>query len=298
MNYTFSYDSTNDIARFTAAAGVWTPGTYTITVDNSAATGVKDVAGNPLAPNNTNLTTTFTVTVASAPSSPWQNQKNPLDVDGDGIVSPIDALIDINALNSNMGGPLPLPANPPPYYDVDGDGQLTPSDVIAIINYLNGQNVTPAVAMSTATPAASSAASPAADPAIAADMADAPSVAAAIGSAPVSTASTLAAPAAPVVSAIGEIGFALAAGGSSTATPAATTSAATTTAAVAAPTASGSAVSSGTISASSQTAAHDSAFDTASTDDDLELEAALADITSGKQLSPAGVWSDDLDYLI
>ncbi|HND54136.1 MAG TPA: Ig-like domain-containing protein, partial [Pirellulaceae bacterium] len=39
----------------------------------------------------------------------WQNSRNPLDVNADLFVSPIDALLVINYLNSHGAGPLPLP---------------------------------------------------------------------------------------------------------------------------------------------------------------------------------------------
>ncbi len=140
LNYLFSYDATNQIVRFTAAAGVWIPGTYTLTVNNAAANGVKDLAGNTLAANNAGGTTQFTITVSATGSSAWQNPTNNLDVNNDGVVSPIDALIDINALNAGKGGTLPLPATVPPYYDVNGDGILSPLDVLIIINFLNSQS--------------------------------------------------------------------------------------------------------------------------------------------------------------
>ncbi len=65
-DYIYSYDPTNHIIYLTAGAGVWTGGyTYTIDVDNSAATGIKDIAGNDLAANRPNGTTYFTVTLVA-----------------------------------------------------------------------------------------------------------------------------------------------------------------------------------------------------------------------------------------
>ena len=72
--------------------------------------------------------------------NPWTNPDNPLDVSGDGIISPLDALILINAINSRGPGPLPEPTqgfDPPPYYDTSGDGYLTAIDVLMLINELN-----------------------------------------------------------------------------------------------------------------------------------------------------------------
>ncbi|HND54077.1 MAG TPA: dockerin type I domain-containing protein, partial [Pirellulaceae bacterium] len=64
--------------------------------------------------------------------------RNPLDVDGDGFVAPIDALLVVNALN--RGETTPSQANgeqAPPYLDVDSDGVVAPIDVLQIVNYLN-----------------------------------------------------------------------------------------------------------------------------------------------------------------
>ena len=69
--------------------------------------------------------------------SSWHNYTLPADVNGDGRVSPIDALQAINRLNRFGPGPLPLPATPPPYYDVNGDGNLTALDALLVINILN-----------------------------------------------------------------------------------------------------------------------------------------------------------------
>ena len=73
---------------------------------------------------------------------PWQNPKNPLDVDGDNSVSPLDVLALINELNTN--GSRQLDANGPvqgvkTFFDVDGDGSISPLDVLGVINFLNTQ---------------------------------------------------------------------------------------------------------------------------------------------------------------
>jgi RHS repeat-associated protein len=70
----------------------------------------------------------------------WHNTRNPLDTNDDGRVSPIDALIVINALN--VGGTVRLPdllgeTSPPPYYDVNSDAYVSPRDALMVINYLN-----------------------------------------------------------------------------------------------------------------------------------------------------------------
>jgi len=81
--------------------------------------------------------------------SPWQNPTQALDVNNDSFVSPFDALLIINRLNTVGAGELP-PVDaehaPPPYYDTDGDGFLAPRDALLVINLLNGDDGPPALA--------------------------------------------------------------------------------------------------------------------------------------------------------
>jgi ELWxxDGT repeat protein len=70
--------------------------------------------------------------------SDWQNPRNPLDANYTGDVTPSDALVIINHLNSVGQGSLPSnPGVPPFWYDVNGDGSATPLDALRVINYLN-----------------------------------------------------------------------------------------------------------------------------------------------------------------
>jgi len=71
----------------------------------------------------------------------WRNPVNPHDVDGNGRVSPLDALIVISYLNSQFGdSTLPVtPGAPPPYYDVNGDDRCSAADVLMIVNFINAQ---------------------------------------------------------------------------------------------------------------------------------------------------------------
>ena len=70
------------------------------------------------------------------------------DVNRDGAVSPIDALIVINALRRNgvvtVGNQAVriLATNGGFYWDVSGDGSVSPIDVLQVINYLNRRNAT------------------------------------------------------------------------------------------------------------------------------------------------------------
>ncbi len=69
------------------------------------------------------------------------NLANPLDVNADGFVSPIDALSVINSLN--IGGSRKLNAagegevGSRIYIDVNADGAVSPMDVLMIVNHLN-----------------------------------------------------------------------------------------------------------------------------------------------------------------
>ncbi|WP_145101591.1 tandem-95 repeat protein [Rosistilla carotiformis] len=77
-----------------------------------------------------------------------QNPNNSLDVNADGVVSPIDALLIINLLNRSSGtsvSVLGLGA-PPAYYDVSGDAYVTALDALKVINALNTQSSTPQAA--------------------------------------------------------------------------------------------------------------------------------------------------------
>jgi len=83
----------------------------------------------------------------------WRNPDNPLDVNGDGIVTPMDALLGINYLNTYGSGRLPaIPTPPfgaPPFLDVTGDRMIVPLDVLLVINFLNapvGEGEGPAAA--------------------------------------------------------------------------------------------------------------------------------------------------------
>ncbi len=74
--------------------------------------------------------------VSSAAAATWQNPVATRDIDGSGIISPRDALIDINYLNSNGATPVPGSGSPPPYYDVNGDDLISPVDPLLVVNYL------------------------------------------------------------------------------------------------------------------------------------------------------------------
>lgn len=70
----------------------------------------------------------------------WTNAVDRFDVNDDGAVSPIDALLVINHLNGTNDAQLPeLTDRPPHFLDVSEDGFATPLDALMVINALNSQ---------------------------------------------------------------------------------------------------------------------------------------------------------------
>ena len=75
--------------------------------------------------------------------TPHHNDRNPYDVDNDGVLTPLDPLIIINHINDKGIGPIEEPGEGEaalPDVDVDGDGEVTPLDILILINRLNEQN--------------------------------------------------------------------------------------------------------------------------------------------------------------
>ncbi len=75
--------------------------------------------------------------------TPYHNDNDPYDVDGDGKLTPLDPLLIINHINKRGIGPLPPPGEAEgkqPDLDVDGDGSVTPLDILILINRLNRFN--------------------------------------------------------------------------------------------------------------------------------------------------------------
>jgi hypothetical protein len=91
------------------------------------------------------VSNTATVTVQVV-ASLYQNPSKKTDVNNDGFVSPLDALILINLINGNGGAPvdvdtLPQPdgsrQGPPDFVDVNANGTVDPLDVLEVINFIN-----------------------------------------------------------------------------------------------------------------------------------------------------------------
>jgi predicted AlkP superfamily pyrophosphatase or phosphodiesterase/Ca2+-binding RTX toxin-like protein len=80
------------------------------------------------------------VSGAGLPYIPHTNPAAAWDVNNDGMVTPVDALLLINQLNTSGTHPLVGSAMiVGPFYDPSGDGTLSPVDVLAVINWLNSQ---------------------------------------------------------------------------------------------------------------------------------------------------------------
>ncbi|MCO6430288.1 MAG: hypothetical protein J5J00_05455 [Deltaproteobacteria bacterium] len=73
----------------------------------------------------------------------WHNATIPYDVDLDGLITEDDALAIINELDNNGARPLPeeAPSERHYYFDVNDDKSVSPLDAILIINYLNSNGV-------------------------------------------------------------------------------------------------------------------------------------------------------------
>lgn len=128
-------------------------GTYTLTLDvpfamrlATANQGADDATDNDFDPATAQAVVVLTspaddMTVDAGLWITWQNPRNPLDVNDDGHVLPLDALVLINDINARGTRPLPIPpvspVVPPPYLDVSGNGDLGPQDVLMVINFLN-----------------------------------------------------------------------------------------------------------------------------------------------------------------
>jgi hypothetical protein len=65
VDYTFTYTGATDTIRLSSVAAEFTAGLYEIQLDNSAATGIRDVEGNTLRPNRPNGNTVLSVSFAA-----------------------------------------------------------------------------------------------------------------------------------------------------------------------------------------------------------------------------------------
>jgi Bacterial Ig domain/Dockerin type I domain len=74
-------------------------------------------------------------------AKPWYNVRRPLDVNDDGNISPVDALLVINAINTRGSKVLPTSLATANglfgFVDSSGDGSLAPIDALLVINEIN-----------------------------------------------------------------------------------------------------------------------------------------------------------------
>ena len=92
-------------------------------------------------------------------TAPNTNPQDALDVNNDGAISPLDALLIINLLNAGQTAPPAPSISGNPFVDINNDGSISPLDALLIINWLNNDaNVTPDDGGEGEAPAASDAA--------------------------------------------------------------------------------------------------------------------------------------------
>jgi hypothetical protein len=128
-----------DLMTIDTNVGVDEPGVYFLE-DRFTPANLLEV--NPLGQDELSIAELFGFSL-------YQNPAQPLDVNADGNVSPIDALTVINSLNSegsrsvlvlgDSSGDMGDYLNTHQYlYDTNGDFAITPIDVLSVINHLNG----------------------------------------------------------------------------------------------------------------------------------------------------------------
>jgi hypothetical protein len=116
-------------------AGNAPSGTTAVSID-PAGIDLNDASGNVMALAISN----GSVNIAASQSTsalPWQNAANPLDVNDDGMVTPLDALAIINYIDLHGSAVLPATFSGTDYLDVNGDDDVSPLDALSVINYLN-----------------------------------------------------------------------------------------------------------------------------------------------------------------
>jgi hypothetical protein len=139
--------SSSDTASATVPASVVIPAnqsqaTFTIAAVHDTTRGTRSVTITATAAGSSADTASLLITDSDRI---WHNAARPTDVDNDGFVSPIDAVLIINFLNAGGGGPVPS-GSPPPFYDVDADNSISPTDAVLVINQLNAASSAPALA--------------------------------------------------------------------------------------------------------------------------------------------------------
>lgn len=98
---------------------------------------------------------TVSVTIGSGEGEALQNPFNAADVNNDGLVTPLDALLVINQLSRTVRGEGESASSTiGRFTDVTGDGLVTPLDALTVINVIARQNRAAAIPTSEVTPTA------------------------------------------------------------------------------------------------------------------------------------------------
>lgn len=108
---------------------------YPAPISTRPASSLVSESSSPgnLSPKSTSFTDFVPASTASSESQATPNPWRRSDVDGDGLVTPRDALLVVNALNRVSRTVNGIDAFP----DVNDDGMLTPLDALLVINDLN-----------------------------------------------------------------------------------------------------------------------------------------------------------------
>ena len=85
-------------------------------------------------------------TAAAPIVNPFHNASNAADVNDDGVISPLDALLVINRLNASRNGLNRDLGALSVFEDVNGDDLISPLDALLVINKLNSKRLTASVA--------------------------------------------------------------------------------------------------------------------------------------------------------
>lgn len=134
-------DDSGDTANSQVLVDLQADTEYLVTTSSSGEAGrsYDPLTGHGLVAGATQGAYEIEVSRFTGNETPFQNPELAFDVNGDGFVIPLDALIVINALNSGGSGSLPrTPGDEaPPFLDVSGDNFFSPLDAILVINFLN-----------------------------------------------------------------------------------------------------------------------------------------------------------------
>ena len=111
---------------------------------SNARFGSFNLTSNDLADNeNYEELRELLIDAAMDTQKPWTNASNPLDVNNDGFVHPLDVLLVVNKINSEGNVQLAAPTGselPTILYDCSGDNLISPLDVVQIVNFLNAES--------------------------------------------------------------------------------------------------------------------------------------------------------------